>query len=121
MGAFSNAFITTTLNNIKNGTPHLALYTTNPTAADTGTEVSNYTRKPITFTSPALLNGKMTISNSADVVFTNLPTANISHVAVRSAATGGTSYAYDDLSNVATIIAGDQLTFPAGSIVIDLV
>lgn len=121
MGAFSNAFITTTLNNIKNGTPHLALYTTNPTAADTGTEVPTYTRKAITFTAPTAVNGVLTISNSADIVFTDIPTANVSHIAVRSAVTGGTMYAFDDLTNVAAIIAGDQLTFPAGSITVRLV
>ena len=47
----ANNIITDSLNLVKAGTPYLALYTNDPTAADTGTEVSggSYARQAITF------------------------------------------------------------------------
>lgn len=118
MGAPSNTFITSTLNTIKNGTPYLALYTTNPTSADTGTEVPTYSRKAITFTAPNVVNGKGTISNSADIIFTDLPNSKITHYAVRSALTNGNMYVYGTLTSVTVIVSGDQLTIPAGGLII---
>lgn len=74
-------------------TVYIALYTSDPTPADTGTEVSGggYTRQAITFTAAALDSGKVSVKNMADVVFPQA-TADwglVTHVAIRTAASGG--------------------------------
>ena len=111
------AFPTTTLQNstlnlIKSGTPHLALFTASPNAGGGGTEVGgSYTRQPITY--GAISSG--TMSNTATMTFTNLPTATITHYAVMSAATGGTMHCYGALNTPVSATTGDQVQFPVGS------
>ena len=105
-------------------TVYLALYTSNPTAADTGTEVSGggYQRMQITFSAPVTENGKKTIKNSTDIVFP-MATANwgtISHVGIRDAATGGNLLYYGAVQNPRTIQTNDILKFLAGSLVLTL-
>ena len=101
-----------TLNLIKSGTPHLALFTSSPNASGGGTEVGgSYTRRPITY--GAISGGVM--SNSAAMSFTNLPTATITHYAVMSAATGGTMHCYGALNTPVSATTGDQLNIPIGS------
>ena len=100
-----------TLDLIKSGTPHLALFTSSPNANGGGTEVGgSYTRKPITY--GAISGGVM--SNTAAMSFTNLPTATITHYAVMSAATGGTMHCYGALSTPVSAATGDQLQFAIG-------
>ena len=114
----SNALITDTLNLIKNDTPYLALYTVSPTASGGGTEVSggSYSRKAITF--GAISSGSM--SNSAAITFTGLPTANITHYGILNAATGGTLKVFGSLNSAAAVVTGDQVQFPANNITINL-
>lgn len=112
----TNTLINTALNDIKNNTPHLALFTSSPNANGGGTEVGgSYTRMPITF--GAISSGSM--SNSAAITFTNLPKATITHYGVMSAATGGTMKGYGTM-NPAPADVGDQLTIPVGNIVINM-
>lgn len=113
----TNTLVNTALNDIKNNTPHLALFTSSPNANGGGTEVGGaYTRLPITF--GAISSGSM--SNSAAITFTNLPKATITHYAVMSAATGGTMKGYGALSSPAPAEVGDQITIPVGGIVINM-
>ena len=101
-----------TLDLIKSGTPHLALFTSSPNANGGGTEVGgSYTRQPITY--GAISGGVM--SNTAAMTFTNLPNATITHYAVMSAATGGTMHCYGALNNPVPAVTGDQLQFPIGA------
>jgi len=105
-------------------TVYLALYTSNPTAADTGTEVSGggYQRMQITFSAPVTENGKKTIKNSSDIVYP-MATANwgtISHVGIRDAATGGNLLYYGAVDNPRSIQTNDILKFPAGSLALNL-
>ena len=114
----SSALITSTLNSIKTDTPHLALYTSAPNAGGGGTEVSggSYARLPITF--GAISSGSM--SNTAAVVFAGLPNATITHYGVLNASTGGTLKVYGALNSSVSVITGDQVQFPVGSITINL-
>jgi len=114
----SNTMITDTLELIKNDTPYLALYTTNPTAADTGTEVTGggYTRQAITF--GTISGGQM--SNTVAITFSSLPSANITHFGIRNASSAGDLKTFGTLSSTAAVISGDQIQFPIGSIVINL-
>jgi len=129
--AVSDYLATALLNQVFRNTPftppttvYLALYTSNPTAADTGTEVSGggYQRMQITFTAPVTENGKKTIKNSTDIVFP-MATANwgtVSHVGIRDAATGGNLLYYGPVENPRSIQANDILKFLAGSLALNL-
>ena len=114
----SSAYITETLNLIKNNTPYLALYTASPNAGGGGTEVSggSYARQSVAF--GAISSGSM--RNTSAITFTNLPAATITHFAVLSASTAGTMRVYGALNASAAVISGDQVQFPVGSITINL-
>lgn len=114
----SNTLKTSFFNLFSSGTPYLALYTSAPNAADSsGTEVTggSYARKAITFGTPNLTTNEMKNTNA--ISFPNLPTANITYYAIRSAATGGNLLSYGLLSTVATI-SGDEITVAVGGITI---
>jgi len=115
----ANKLLDHTLRNVAYTPPstvYLALYTSNPGAGDTGTEVSGggYARQAVTF-NPA--SGGQVV-NSADVVFPAATASwgTITHIGVRDAATGGNLLYYAALSTVKTIAAGDQIKFPAGQL-----
>jgi hypothetical protein len=129
--AVSNFLATALLNQVFRNTAYtrpttvyLALYTSNPTAADSGTEVSggSYARQAITFGAPAVVGGKQTISNASDITF---PTAtadwgNITHVGIRDASTGGNLLYYGPAENPRSILNGDVIKLLAGSLAANL-
>jgi hypothetical protein len=96
----------------------LALYLTNPTAANTGTEVSgvSYVRQPILFGPPS--GG--TIANSTDIAFPLAGTTwgNIAYGGILDASSGGHLLFYGSLVTPRYINAGDVLKFLTGSVVI---
>ncbi|MDQ0168781.1 phage tail fiber protein [Paenibacillus tundrae] len=99
-------------------TIYLALYKSDPTQADTGTEVTGgaYVRVPITFTAPALESGNQTVKNAADIEFP-VATADwglVTHVGLRSALTGGNLLWSTAVDNPRTIQTGDKPKFLAG-------
>ena len=100
---------------------YLALFTTDPTDADTGTEVSTsgtaYARESVTFT----VSGD-TASNTAAVEFATATASygTVSHVGVYDAVTGGNLIAHAALSTAKTIDTGDVLRLPAGDLDITL-
>lgn len=129
--AVSNYLATALLNQVfrnqnftRPSTVYLALYTSNPTAADTGTEVSGngYQRMQVTFTAPVIENGKQTIKNTSDIVFPKAQGnwGTITHVGIRDAATGGNLLYYGPVENPRSIMANDILKFPAGSLALNL-
>lgn len=105
-----NALINATLRNTSYTSPttvYLALYTDDPTDADTGTEISggSYARQAITFGAPS--NG--TSTNSAAIEFP-AATANwgtITHVGIRDALTSGNLLYHTALDAAKTINNGD--------------
>lgn len=101
-------------------TVYLALFTSDPGEALSGTEVSGgaYARKPITF---GTATSGVSINN-ADVLF-DIATANwgtISHVAIFDALTTGNMLYYGTLTTAKTINTSDQLKIAAGDLSITL-
>lgn len=93
---------------------YLALYTTNPTAANTGTEVTggSYARQAASF---AASSGGA-ITTDADITFTNLPSATITHYGILDALTGGNLIVYGQLPVTIIANSGDDVTISAGNI-----
>jgi len=97
-------------------TLYLALYTDDPTDADTGTEVSGGSYARQSFTLNAASNGAT--SNSADITF---PTATadwgtITHVGIRDASTGGNLLMHSPLDANKTVDNGDTFKINAGDL-----
>ena len=114
-----NALINVTLRNTAFTSPtvvYVALYTTDPTDADTGTEVSggSYARTAVTFGAPS--NGVST--NSASVTF---PTATgtwgtVTHIGILDATTSGNLLYYTPLDASKSIASGDVFTISTGNL-----
>lgn len=101
-------------------TVYVALYTTDPTDADSGTEVSGgaYARQAVTFGVPS--NG--VTSNSADVTFPTA-TANwgtVSHFGIRDAVTVGNLLFHSPVDTAKAVNNGDTAKFVAGNLVCSL-
>lgn len=101
-------------------TVYLALYTTDPTDADTGTEVSggSYARQSITFGAPS--NG--TSTNSAAIEFPQA-TADwgiVAYVGIRDASTGGNLLYHTPLDASKTILNGDIFKITSGNLSVTL-
>jgi hypothetical protein len=127
MAEFSNyledALINATLRNTAYTSPttvYVSLYTSDPTDADTGTEVSggSYARTSVTFDAPS--NG--VTQNSADVTF---PTATaswgtVSHIGVHDASTSGNLLFHTPLDTAKTIDSGDIFKIETGNLTVTL-
>jgi hypothetical protein len=99
----------------------LALYTTNPTAFDTGAEIpftgsSNYFRQPITFGPPS--NGSLANTGEIDFPPAGTTWGNVAYAAIRDAATGGNLLFYGSLVLPRYINAGDVLRFLVGNVTV---
>jgi hypothetical protein len=110
-------------------TAYMALYTSNPGKADTGTELSSaggtaYLRQSITFGAPAAISGIETVSNNADVTFPVATTdwGTITHIGLKNAADSSTGNLlwYGELTVSKTISTGDRLKFLSGDVVVNL-
>lgn len=126
-GAMSDYLETALLNHVFRKTAYtppetlyVALYTSDPTDQDIGTEVSGggYERQVVTFGPPS--NGS--VSNTDDIVFPVATTdwGTITHIGVRDAVTGGNLLFHAALNTAKTIQNGDQLKILAGQLVISL-
>jgi hypothetical protein len=101
-------------------TIYVALYTTDPTDADTGTEVTggSYARQSVTFAAPS--NGVS--ASNATVTF---PTASaswgtITHIGLRDALTTGNLLYHTPLDASKTIGSGDVFQITSGSLTVTL-
>ena len=118
-----NALINATIRNTTYTSPsvvYAALFTSDPTDAGTGTEVSggSYTRKSITFGAPS--NGAST--NSAAVEF-DQATGNwgtITHFGIYDASTSGNLLYHGALTASKTIDTGDVFKFAISNISVTL-
>ena len=118
-----NALINATLRATTYTSPatvYVSLYTSDPTDADTGTEVSggSYARTSVTFDAPS--NG--VTQNSADVTF---PTATaswgtVSHIGVHDASTAGNLLFHTALDTSKTIDSGDIFKIETGNLTVTL-
>ena len=98
-------------------TLYLALYSSDPTEADTGTELTGgtpaYARKAITWGTEA--NG--TVANSSSVSM-DVPTSTITHYGIRDASTAGNLLYYGAFDVPISGVSGTPLVFAAGDITI---
>ncbi|MEU1919342.1 hypothetical protein ABZ742_04115 [Streptomyces albogriseolus] len=96
----------------------VALVTANGSDTAAGTEVTggSYARK--TLTTAAAVNGAT--SNSADLVWTGMPAATVVGVEVWDSAGTPVRLWYGPLAASRTVIAGDELRIPAGSLTFSL-
>jgi hypothetical protein len=118
-----NAVIDAVLRNTSYTSPttvYVGLYTSDPTDADSGTEVSggSYARTAVTFSAPS--NG--VTSNSADV---ELPQAtsswgSVTHIGLHDAASGGNLLFHTILDTTKTIDSGDIFKIASGNLTVTL-
>lgn len=118
-----NALINAVLRNTSYTSPatvYVSLYTSDPTDADTGTEVSggSYARTAVTFGAPS--NGVST--NSADVTF---PTATaswgtVTHIGIHDASTAGNLLFHTPIDTSKTIDSGDIFKITTGNLSVQL-
>jgi len=118
-----NALVNATLRNTAYTSPsavYLALYTADPTDADSGTEVSgtSYARQAITFGSPS--NGVTT--NSAAIEFPQAGGSwgTVTHVGIRDALTNGNLLYHTALDASKAIATGDVFRVASGSLSVTL-
>jgi len=99
---------------------YLALYTSDPTDADTGTEVSggSYARQSITFGSPS--NGAST--NTAAIEFPQATGSwgTVAYIGIRDASTAGNLLYHTALDASKTIATGDVFRVAIGSLSVTL-
>lgn len=118
-----NALVNATLRNTTYTSPatvYLALYTSDPTDADSGTECSgtSYARQSITFGAPS--NGVTT--NSAAIEFPQAGGSwgTITHVGIRDDLTTGNLLYHTPLDASKTIATGDVFRIATGSLSVTL-
>ena len=118
-----NALINAVLRNTTYTSPatvYVSLYTTDPTDADTGTEVSggSYARTSVTFGAPS--NGVST--NSADVTFPTCTASwgTVTHIGIHDASTAGNLLFHTPLDTSKTIDSGDIFKITSGNLSVTL-
>ena len=118
-----NALINVTLRATSYTAPttvYVALYTSDPTDADTGTEVSggSYARQAVTFAAPS--DG--VALNSATVTFPTA-TANfgtVTHIGLRDASTAGNLLYHAPLTDSKTVTTGDVFRIGTSNLTVTL-
>ena len=117
------ALVNATLRNTSYTSPatvYAALFTTDPTDAGSGTEVSggSYARTAITFGSPS--NGVTT--NSADVTFPTCTVAwgTVTHMGIYDASTSGNLLYHTPLDASKTVDSGDIFKISSGNLSVTL-
>ena len=118
-----NALINAVLRNTTYTSPatvYVSLYLTDPTDADSGTEVSggSYARTAVTMGAPS--NGVST--NSADVTFPTCTVSwgTVSHIGIHDASTSGNLLFHTPLDTSKTIDSGDIFKITTGNLSVTL-
>ena len=118
-----NALINATLRNTTYTSPatvYVSLWTTDPTDAGSGTEVSggSYARTSVTFGAPS--NGVTT--NSAAVEFPQATASwgTVAYFGINDASTGGNLLYHSPVTTSKTIDTGDIFKFASGAISVTL-
>lgn len=126
--SFSNYLETKVLDHVFGGTAYtapstlyVALFTADPTDANSGTEVTTvgtgYARQTVTFTTSGA-----TTSNDLAVEYSTATSnyGTVSHIGIYDASTGGNLLAHASLTSSKTIETGDVFRIPAGDLDITL-
>lgn len=127
MAAMSNyledALVNAVLRNTSYSSPatvYVALYTSDPSEGNTGTEVSggSYARKSVTFAAPS--DGAA--ASNATVTFDQATGdwGTVSHFGIFDASTSGNLLFYGALTVAKTVGTGDVFTIPSGSLTVTL-
>lgn len=126
MSDFPSNYILDKLNdNVYKGTAtglgtsrYLALYTTNPTAANTGTEATggSYARQAVTFNA----SSSGTSTNSNTLTFPNMAAGTYAYFGILDASTAGNLITYGVLASPINANSGDTVTFAANSLSFNL-
>ena len=99
---------------------YLALYKTNPTDSDTGSEVSGggYSRQVVTFDAPTQQGDRGTITNSNTIEYTQATNdwGEIAYFGIRDAKDGGNLLAYGTFNKPQTITEGTQFAIKQGDL-----
>jgi len=101
-------------------TIYLALYTTDPTDADTGTEVSgtSYARQTITMGAPS--NGVSTNSAAIEFPAAGGSWGTVTHIGIRDALTAGNLLYHTPLDASKAIATGDIFRVSVGNLSVTL-
>ncbi|MDT0123869.1 hypothetical protein Q9R46_14505 [Paenibacillus sp. RRE4] len=102
---------------------YIALYTSNPTDADTGQEVTGggYARREVIFGEPLVAERRAGTQNTVDVVFP-IATAEwglITHIGIRDAITGGNLWYHGAIKTPRPALTNDLIRYLAGQLKID--
>lgn len=94
-------------------TVYLALFTDNPTAAGTGTEVTggSYARQSMSYTAAA----SGATDTDTDITFTDMPTADVTHWGIYDASTSGNMLIYGAFGVTYSLNSGDDFKVSSGS------
>jgi hypothetical protein len=94
---------------------YVALFTTDPAEAGSGTEVTggSYARQSVTF---SVTNN--TASNTGIITFSSMPAATVTHFGLYDASTSGNLLYYGALTSSRTTQAGDDAEFAVGTLTI---
>jgi len=99
---------------------YVALFTNNPTAANTGTEVSGggYARAAATFSTPVISGDRAVVQNTAEIDFPQLTASagTAAYVGIMDARTGGNLLFYEPLPTAMALEEGYTPYFSAGQL-----
>jgi hypothetical protein len=122
MSAFPSNYIVNKVNDhIYKGTAislgstrYLALYTSNPTAADSGTEATggSYARQSLSFA----VSASGVSSSNASLTFSGMAAGTYTHYGIRDASSAGNLLVYGALPNSISANTGDDIVIPSGDI-----
>jgi hypothetical protein len=118
-----NALVNATLRNTSYTSPttvYVALYTTDPTDADTGTEVSGngYDRQSVAFSAPS--NGATSNSSAVEFPQATGSWGTVAYIGLRDASSGGNLLYHTALDASKTIATGDVFRIAIGSLSVTL-
>lgn len=120
-----NALLNGTLNGTSYTAPaavYVALYTSDPTDANTGTEVSggSYSRAAVTFATASGTSGS--VASNADCTFTQATGSwgTVGWIGLMDASSGGNLLYHTALDVAKTIDAGDIFKIASGSLTVTL-
>jgi hypothetical protein len=118
-----NALVNATLRNTTFTSPatvYVGLYTTDPTDANTGTEVTggSYARKAATFGAPS--NGVSTISSAIEFDQATASWGTVAYFGILDASTSGNLLYHGALTASKTIDTGDVFKFASSALTVTL-
>jgi hypothetical protein len=118
-----NALVNATLRNTTFTSPatvYVGLYTTDPTDANTGTEVTggSYARKAATFGAPS--NGVSTISSAIEFDQATASWGTVAYFGILDASTSGNLLYHGALTASKTIDTGDVFKFATSALTVTL-